>query len=178
VLRMLASMMEKYLPESRSFNPRQMVEEFAKAIDQELDFILDATNMARFSQNFADYPYIFAPKTHWDLTHPHILVMDYVDGIPLDEIDRLLAANVDLKLTAERLLSNFLKQIFDFGFHQADPHPGNFLVLPDNRIAFIDFGLVGYITDAERRALADLFLATVAEDFEKVVWLVVKSGKY
>jgi ubiquinone biosynthesis protein len=173
VLRMLAALMEKYLPESRTFNPVQMVEEFAIAIDQELDFILEATNMARFSQNFADDPYIAAPKIYWDLTHAHILVMDYMSGIPLDDIDRLLAANVDLKSIAERLLNNFLKQIFEFGFYQADPHPGNFLVLQDNRIAFIDFGLVGYITEAERQALADLFLATVAEDFEKVatIWL-------
>jgi ubiquinone biosynthesis protein len=173
VLRMLASLMEKYMPESRSLNPVQMVEEFANAIDQELDFVLEATNMARFSQNFAGDPFIFAPKIYWDLTHPHILVMEYIDGIPLDDIDRLLAANTDLKGTAERLLNNFLKQIFDFGFYQADPHPGNFLVMRGNRIAFIDFGLVGYITEAERRALADLFLATVAEDFEKVatIWL-------
>jgi ubiquinone biosynthesis protein len=173
VLRMLASFMEKYLPESRSLNPVQMVEEFANSIDQELDFVLEATNMARFSQNFADDQYIFTPKIYWDLTHPQILVMDYIEGIPLDEIDRLLAANVDLKGTAERLLNNFLKQIFDFGFYQADPHPGNFLVMRDNRIAFIDFGLVGYVTEAERRALADLFLAMVAEDIEKVatIWL-------
>ncbi len=173
VLRMLASFMERYLPESRSLNPRQMVEEFANAIDQELDFVLEATNMARFSQNFAGDPYIFAPRTHWDLTHPQILVMDYIDGIPLDEIDRLLAANVDLKSTAERLLNAFLRQIFEFGFYQADPHPGNFLVLPDNRIAFIDFGLVGYVTEAERQALAELFQATVAEDIERVatLWL-------
>jgi ubiquinone biosynthesis protein len=173
VLRMLASMMERYLPESRSLNPVQMVEEFANAIEQELDFILEATNMARFSQNFADDPYIFAPKTYWDLTHPQILVMDYIEGIPLDEIDRLLAAKVDLKGTAERLLNAFLKQIFEFGFYQADPHPGNFLVMPDNRIAFIDFGLVGYVTEAERLALAELFQATIAEDFERVatIWL-------
>jgi ubiquinone biosynthesis protein len=173
VLRMLASFMEKYLPESRSLNPVQMVEEFANSIDQELDFVLEATNMARFSQNFVDEQYIFTPKIYWDLTHPQILVMDYIEGIPLDEIDRLLAANVDLKGTAERLLNNFLKQIFDFGFYQADPHPGNFLVMRDNRIAFIDFGLVGYVTEAERRALADLFLAMVAEDIEKVatIWL-------
>src|SRR5262245_46032686 len=173
VLRMLASMMEKYLPESRALNPLQMVEEFATAIDQELDFVLEATNMERFSQNFAGDPYVFAPKTHWDLTHPHVLVMDYVDGVGLDDIDRLLEAIVDLKWTVERLHSHFLKQIFEFGFYQADRLPGNFLVLPDNRIAFIDFGLVGHVTEAERRALADLFLATVAEDFEKVatIWL-------
>jgi ubiquinone biosynthesis protein len=173
VLRMLASLAEKYLPESRPLNPVQMVEEFANAIDQELDFVLEATNMARFSRLFASDPYICTAKVHWDLTHPHILVMDYVDGIPLDEIDRLIAANVDLKKAAERLLGAFLKQIFEFGFYQADPHPGNFLVLQDNRIAFIDFGLVGYVTEAERQALAGLFLATIAENFEEVasIWL-------
>jgi ubiquinone biosynthesis protein len=173
VLRMLASLMEKYLPESRSLNPVQMVEEFAFAIEQELDFVLEATNMARFSQMFADDPFIFAPRIYWDYTHPNILVMDYIDGIPLDEIDRLLAANIDLKHTAERLLDAFLRQILEFGFYQADPHPGNFLVLPDNRIAFIDFGLVGYVTEAERRTLAELFQATISEDFERVasIWL-------
>jgi ubiquinone biosynthesis protein len=173
VLRMLASLMEKYLPESRSLNPVQMVEEFANAIDQKLDFIMEAANMARFSQIFSNDSEIFAPKVYWDFTHPHILVMEYMDGIPLDQIDRLLAANVDLKKTAERLLGAFLKQIFEFGFYQADPHPGNFLVLPDNRIAFIDFGLVGYVTETERHALGELFQATVAEDFERVatIWL-------
>jgi len=173
VLRLLASLMEKYLPESRSLNPMQMVEEFANAIDQELDFIMEATNMARFSQVFSNDPYIFVPKIYWNLTHPHILVMEYIDGIPLDEMDGLLAAKADLKGTAERLLGAFLKQIFEFGFYQADPHPGNFLVLPDNRIAFIDFGLVGYVTESERHALADLFQAIMAEDFERVatIWL-------
>ena len=173
VLRMLASLIEKYLPESRPLNPVQMVEEFANAIDQELDFIMEATNMARFSQLFSNDPYLFVPKVYWDLTHSHILVMEYIDGIPLDEMDRLLAANVDLKGTAERLLGAFLKQIFEFGFYQADPHAGNFLLLPDNRVAFIDLGLVGYLTEAERNALAELFQATMAEDFERVgaIWL-------
>jgi ubiquinone biosynthesis protein len=175
VLRLLAPLMEKYLPESRSLNPVQMVDEFAYAIDQELDFILEATNMARFSQLFADDPYIFAPKVYWELTSSQILVMDYIDGVPLDDIDRLLAAGVDLKRTAERLLRAFLRQIFEFGFYQADPHPGNFLMLPDNRIAFIDFGLMGHITNAERRALAELFQAAIAEDFERVasLWLEI-----
>lgn len=88
-------------------------------------------------------------------------------------MDRLLAANVDLKGTAERLLGAFLKQIFEFGFYQADPHAGNFLLLPDNRVAFIDLGLVGYLTEAERNALAELFQATMGEDFERVgaIWL-------
>jgi ubiquinone biosynthesis protein len=173
VLRMLAALAEKYVAESRALNPVQMVEEFANAIGQELDFVLEATNMARFSQLFADDPFIFTPEIHWDLTHSHVLVMDYVDGIPLDAIDRLRAANVDLKTTAERLLGAFLKQIFEFGYYQADPHPGNFLVLHDTRIACIDFGLVGYVTEADRHALADLLQATIAEDFERVagLWL-------
>jgi ubiquinone biosynthesis protein len=175
VLRMLALLMEKYLPESRPLNPIQMVEEFANSIDQELDFILEATTMSRFSRVFANDPSILVPMTYWELTYPRILVMEYIDGIPLDEIDRLLLAGVDLERIAQRLLRAFLKQIFQFGFYQADPHPGNFLALSDDRIAFIDFGLVGYITEAERHALAELFQATLAEDFERVasLWLEI-----
>jgi ubiquinone biosynthesis protein len=173
VLRVVSSLMEKYLPESRSINPVQMVEEFANAIDQELDFILEASNMARFSQIFSSDPSVYAPKPYWELTHPQILVMEYIDGIPLDDIDRLLATHMDVKGIAERLLRAFLKQIFEFGFYQADPHPGNFLVSPGNRIAFIDFGLVGYVTETERHALVELFQATIAKDFERVatIWL-------
>jgi ubiquinone biosynthesis protein len=175
VLRMLALLVEKYLPESRPLNPIQMVKEFANCIDQELDFILEATNMARFSRVFANDPSILVPTTYWELTYPRILVMEYIDGIPLDEIDRLLLAGIDLERIAQRLLRAFLKQIFQFGFYQADPHPGNFLALSDDRIAFIDFGLVGYITEAERHALAELFQATLAEDFERVtsLWLEI-----
>lgn len=173
VLRLLARLAEKYLPESRPLNPVEMVEEFASSIDQELDFVLEATYMDRFSRIFAEDQYILAPQVHWDLTTSKVLVMEFIQGIPIDDMERLVRCNVDLKEVANRLLRAFLKKIFLYGFFHADPHPGNFLVLPGNAIAFIDFGLMGFISENERTVLADLFKATLDEDYERVatLWL-------
>jgi ubiquinone biosynthesis protein len=178
ILRFLAPLVERYFPESRSLNPAQMVEEFAVSIDQELDFIMEGTYMDRFSRIFADDPHILAPKVYWELSTLKVLVMEYIEGIPLYELpfcdkDRLRQDNINLGEVAQHLLRTFLKQIFLFGFFHADPHPGNFLVLPNNRIAFIDFGLMGQISQGERQTLAKLFEATLAEDYERVakLWL-------
>ena len=100
VLRLLARLAEKYLAESRPLNPVRMVEEFAISIHQELDFILEATYMDRFARIFADDPYIFSPRVYWEWTTPKILVMEYLDGIPLDNIERLRHADVDLEKVA------------------------------------------------------------------------------
>ncbi len=178
ILRFLAPLVERYFPEIRPLNPVQMVEEFAISIDQELDFILEATYMDRFSRIFADDPHILAPKVYWELSTPKVLVMEYIEGIPLYEIpfcdrERLRQDNINPGEVAHRLLHIFLKQIFLYGFFHADPHPGNFLVLPDNCIAFIDFGLMGQISQGERQTLAELFQATLEEDYTRVanLWL-------
>ena len=173
VLRLLARLAEKYLAESRPLNPVRMVEEFAISIHQELDFILEATYMDRFARIFANDPYIFSPRVYWEWTTPKILVMEYLDGIPLDNMERLRHADVDLEKVASRLLQAFLQQIFLYGFFHSDPHAGNFLAMPKSRIAFIDFGLVEQISEAERQSLARLFWATLQEDYEQVaaLWL-------
>ncbi len=178
VLRQLAQLAEKYLPESRALNPAEMVEEFAISIGQELDFILEAANTERFARAFADDAHIFAPRIYWEWSTPKVLVMEYIDGIPIDAIERLRRARIDRKRVAERLLRAFLKQIFHFGFFQADPHPGNFLVLRGGRIACIDFGLAGQLSQDERRALAGLFGAMLAEDCERVaaLWLDISHA--
>lgn len=178
VLRQLAQLAEKYLPDSRALNPVDMVEEFAISIGQELDFILEAANTERFARAFADDAHILAPRIYWESTTPKVLVMEYIDGIPIDEIGRLRRARIDCKQVAERLLRAYLKQIFQSGFFHADPHPGNLLVLRGGRIAFIDFGLAGQISQDERRALAELFSAMLAEDYERVaaLWLDISHA--
>ena len=173
VMRQLAQLAEKYLPESRTLNPADMIEEFAISIDQELDFILEAANIERFARAFADDPHIVAPRIYWEWTTPRVLVMEYIDGIPIDDIERLRRVRIDRQQVAERLLRAFLDQIFRFGFFHADPHPGNFLVRRGGRIAFLDFGLAGQISQDEQRTLAELFSATLTEDYERVaaLWL-------
>ncbi len=171
VLRMLARLAEKYLPESRPLNPVEMVEEFAVSVDQELDFILEATHLDRFSRFFVEDQQIRAPKVYWELTTPKVLVMEHIKGIPIDDMDELRKADINLPEVANRLLHAFLKKIFQYGFFHADPHPGNFLVLPGNVIVFIDFGLTGFVSDNERAVLVELFGATLKEDYDHVAKL-------
>ncbi len=168
ILRLLARLAERYLLEARPLDPVAMVEEFAVSIGQELDFILEATYMERFARVFAQDPSVCVPKIYWELCTARVLVMEYVDGIALDVPARLERAGVDLKAVARRLLTAFLQQIFAYGFFHADPHPGNFLVISSDRIAFVDFGLVGQISQRERQSLAQLFRATLAEDYELI----------
>jgi ubiquinone biosynthesis protein len=173
VLRLLARLAEKYLPETRPLSPVAMVEEFAASIGQELDFILEATYMERFARVFAGDPAVCVPKIYWEISTAKVLVMEYIDGIALDVPARLKRAGIDLERVARRLLAAFLRQVFAHGFFHADPHPGNFLVMSSDRIAFVDFGLVGQISQRERQGLAQLFRATLAEDYERIggLWL-------
>lgn len=173
VLRLLAHLAEKYLPESRPLNPVAMVEEFALSIAQELDFALEAANTERFARAFAGDPHIRAPKVHRQLSTPRVLVLEYLEGIPIDDEEALRAAGTDLEGVSQRLLHALLLQLFRLGFFHADPHPGNFLVLPGGGLAFIDFGLAGQLNEAERQSLIELFQAALAEDYERVasLWL-------
>lgn len=173
VLRLLAHLAEKYLPEARPLNPVALVEEFAFSIAQELDFALEAANTERFARAFAGDPHIRAPKVHRQLSTPRVLVLEYLEGIPIDDVEALRAAGTDLEGVSQRLLRALLRQLFSLGFFHADPHPGNFLVLSGGDIAFIDFGLAGQLNEAERQSLIELFQATLAEDYERVaaLWL-------
>jgi len=178
VLRLLAHMAEKYVPESRALNLVDMVEEFAVCTSRELDFVLEAANTVRFSRAFADDPFINAPRIYWEWTTPKVLVMEYIEGIPIDDVSRMRHAGVDLPQLAQSLLHAFFEQVFRFGFFHADPHAGNFLVQPDNRIILIDFGIVGQVSRSERQTLAELFRATMEEDYEKVanLWLDISHA--
>ncbi len=173
VLRLLAHMAEKYIPESRSLNLVNMVEELAVCTQREQDFILEAANTVRFSRAFDNDPVIHAPRIYWEWTTPKVLAMEYIDGIPVDDVSHMRQAGVDLPLLAQSLLHAFFEQVFHFGFFHADPHAGNFLVHLDNRVTVIDFGLVGQVSLRERETLAELFQATMEEDYENVakLWL-------
>lgn len=173
VLRMLAQLADKYITESRSLNLPEMVCEFDRSINLELDFNLEAANMEHFSQLFADNPCINVPIIYWDYSTTRVLCMSYIEGIPINDLDSLEKAGLDLTKIASRLLHSFLEQIFRFGFFHADPHGGNFLVQHDGSICFVDFGLVGQLNKSSQRNLARLFEAILAEDFENIAsqWL-------
>ncbi|HOE27736.1 MAG: AarF/ABC1/UbiB kinase family protein [Candidatus Aureabacteria bacterium] len=159
ILQLLAHGLERYLPESRAFAPVDLVRFFRKTIGRELDFVTEGRNAARFRHNFAGEPDIVVPEVHWRLTTPRVLVMEDVEGVRVDDSARLDALGIDHKEIALKGARAFLKQVFEDRFFHADPHPGNFSVLPDGRLALVDFGMAGRLDGDLLEELAQVVLA-------------------
>jgi len=165
----LAALCERHLPESRHYEPVQIVDEFAKSIRRELDFVREGRNIERFRKFFADDETIYIPKAYWDLTVPKVLTMEYIHGIKISELEQLQAAGIDPKTVAINGANFILKEVFEFHFFHADPHPGNIFALENNVIAPVDFGMVGMLDEEIVRQLEIVLTAIVKKDADTLV---------
>ncbi len=171
----LGRLIESEFEEVKRFQPSEIISQFAKSLERELDLALEGRNTERFSRNFADDEYIEFAKIYWDFTSEGLLVMSYIDGIPGNDLQSAAQSGLDLKLLGERGANAVLKMVLMDGFFHADPHPGNVFYLPDNRLAIIDCGMVGRISLDRRDEIADLLAALVSRDIDTlrdilVVW--------
>ncbi|HBC59130.1 MAG: ABC-1 domain-containing protein [Candidatus Azambacteria bacterium GW2011_GWF2_46_32] len=166
ILFFLAFLLEKYIPESKPLRPTQVVKEFAAWTMRELDFKVEATNTERFRYNLKDEPDIKIPKVYWDLTSQKVLTMEFVDGVKLDEEERLAKMKLSRELLARNAVKVLLKQFLIDGFFHADPHPGNFFVLKNNIICLHDFGMVGYVSPEMRSEMVSYFMSFINQDME------------
>ncbi|MBW1971571.1 MAG: AarF/ABC1/UbiB kinase family protein [Deltaproteobacteria bacterium] len=165
----LATLMERHLEGFELHQPTKIVEEFARAIEKELDYTIEASHLERFGNQFLGDPTIYVPKVYIDETTTRVLTMEYIDGIKSYELNQLKQKGFDLKEIASRGADLLMKQIFIYGFFHADPHPGNIFILPNNVICYLDFGIMGRINRKTREDFANLFLAIVQKDEAKVV---------
>ena len=170
----LAMLMERNIKEMALYRPVKIVEEFAKAIEKEIDYTIEATSMERFAQSFLHDPYIYIPKVFRDMTTERVITMELVDGIKVSEIDRLEAAGLDRKLITSRGADFLLKQVFIHGFFHADPHPGNIFVLPDNVICLLDFGMIGSVDRQTREDFVDLVDSVVHRHESRATQVILK----
>jgi len=169
ILSDLAKLIEKNVRESHLFSPCRIVSEFSKTIQRELDFYREGQNIERFYKNFSDDETVYIPKVYWELTTDRILTMEYIDGKKISNIDEMESAGLDRKQIAINGAQAILKQIFEYGFFHADPHPGNIFVLPNNVIAPLDFGMVGSLDNEEMEAVGALLTAFVKKDVKKII---------
>jgi len=152
----LAELTEKHFEELETLDPTGIVREFSRTIKKELDFDIEADNIERFARNFQSDTTIYVPRVYRHLSTDKVLTMEFVEGIKVSDFDALTDANLNLQLIADRGADIILKQIFEHGFFHADPHPGNILVLPDNIICLLDYGMMGTLTQHHREYLGDL----------------------
>lgn len=164
ILHGLAALCERHLPGSKYYKPVQIVDEFAKSIRSELDFVREGRNIERFRKFFADDETVYIPKAYWDLTTPKVLTMEYIHGIKISELEQLQAAGIDRKTISLNIAEFILNEIFQFHCFLADPHPGNIFALENNVIAPVDFGMIGMLDEEIVCQLGVLFTAILKKD--------------
>ena len=155
--------------------------EFRRTVFEEVDFAHEAANAQRFRTIFKDDPTIYIPRVYEEYVTRRIIVLEWVDGIKINDYPMLDAFEIDRLEVARRTVNAYFRQFFEEGFFHADPHPGNIFVKQGSHpnqpvIAFLDFGMTGSITNYTRRCLRELFLAIVARDPTTVVQGLIKLG--
>ena len=171
----LATILEKYLPESELYNPTAIVDEFAKTIRAELDFVREGRNIDRFRAYFKDDPTLYIPAVYWEATTSHILTMEFIDGCKISEIDFSQRRDLDRKIIARHGAMATLKMIFEMGLFHADPHPGNIFVLKNNVLAPLDFGMVGRLDEQTKNYLRNLLSAIVEKNIDRIIRIFIEA---
>jgi ubiquinone biosynthesis protein len=172
----LARLLEKHIPESRIYDPVGIVEEFADAIRKELDFTREGWNIERFCRNFEGDETIYVPKVYWDATTQKVLTIEYINGVKVNQFDKISELGLDRKEIAENGARLIMKQIFIHGFFHGDPHPGNIFICPDGKISFIDFGMMGRINEFTKHRMADLIIGVINRDSGKIIKTLLDIG--
>jgi ubiquinone biosynthesis protein len=175
-----ASIIQRWLPDGRRLRPIEVVVEYRKTIVDELDLLRESANGIQLGSNFEGSDALYVPKMYSDYCRHDVLVMERIYGIPISNIDALIAQNTNLKKLAERGVEVFFTQVFRDSFFHADMHPGNIFVStehPDNpKYIAIDFGIVGTLNKEDKRYLAENFIAFFNRDYRKVAQLHADSG--
>lgn len=176
ILQGLAELIEAYIPEIAVHNPRGIVAEFARTINRELDFFIEASNANRLRRNFEGSDLLYVPRVYSHLTTRHVLVLERIEGIRIDDLARIDEQGFDRRKISRRGADAFFKMVFQDGFFHGDPHPGNIFILSDGRIGLVDFGIMGRVTGENMRYYGDIIIAIVERDFDKLVDQYVNIG--
>ncbi len=180
LMHIAAELVEKLWNQGKRLKPREVVAEFNKYLNDELDLMREAANGSQLRRNFATSDLLLVPEMYWDYCTSNVIVMQRMDGVPISQVDRLVAAGVDLKKLASDGVEIFFTQMFRDGFFHADMHPGNILVSIDpatlGRYIALDFGIVGTLNDFDKDYLSQNFVAFFRRDYKRVAEAHIESG--
>jgi ubiquinone biosynthesis protein len=166
--------------EGRRLKPREVVGEFARHLEEELDLMREAANASQLRRNFENSPLLAIPEVYWELCSQRVMVMERMRGVPISRIAELQANGVDLKALARAGVEIFFTQVFRDGFFHADMHPGNILVGTQGemhgRYIALDFGIIGTLTEYDKNYLAQNFVAFFNRDYHRVALAHLEAG--
>ncbi len=180
LLGMMAGWVESLSDDGKRLKPREVVAEFDKYLHDELDLVREASSAAQLRRNMADLNMVLIPEMFWDYCMPDVMVMERMKGVPINQVEKLRAAGVDIPKLARDGVTIFFTQVFRDGFFHADMHPGNIQVSLDpatfGRYISLDFGIVGTLTEIDKEYLAQNFTAFFRRDYKRVAELHIESG--
>ena len=167
IMRSLARRAARFMADDQFLDLQSVVQELWQSFVEETDFMVEARSLAEFRRNNAGVRYVECPKPYPELCTPHVVVMDYVEGIPIDDLAELRRQGYDPDEIGTKLVDNYTKQMLDDGFFHADPHPGN-LYIRDGKIVYLDLGIMGRLSSRDRMALAEMVEAVGLHDSAKL----------
>ena len=169
ILEDIAEMFADMIGISEVTDPIELVKEFKRLLSRELDYTIEARSIEHFWRDFETDKKVTVPKVHWEYTTKRVLTMDFISGIPIDEVEKIKKANIDPNKVAINLGQAVAKMIFVKGYFHGDPHGGNVLVQSGGKIAFLDFGSIGYLDDKTRDKIRLFYLYMAKENVSGAV---------
>ena len=180
LLRLLANSASRYWEETRSFKPKELVDEISYTLYDELDLLRESANASQLRRNFHQSPLLYVPEVYWNYCRADVLVIERIHGIQVHNIAALKNAGINMKKLAERGIELFFTQVFRDSFFHADMHPGNIFVALGNpqqpQYIAVDFGIMGSLNTKDQRYLAENMLAFFKRDYQRVAELHIASG--
>lgn len=176
ILKQMAKLLDESLNRDGIFNAKDIINEFGYYLSKEINYTYEAQNALKFSRNFKDNKKLKVPDIYWLYTTSKVLVMEEINGIKISEIDKLKQKNYNLNKVSKNLVESFMTQAFIHGFFHGDPHPGNILVIDEDTLGFIDFGIMGFVDSLTKKFIGSILKASQTRNAESVVESLLEIG--
>ena len=176
VMYTMAHKLEKMFELARVVGATNVVEEFERSIFNELDMHIEAGSIEKFLRFYRHIEEICIPKVYWEQTAKSVLVIDFIPGVKMDQVPAIQEMGIDPKAIAMIGLRSLSRQLMEFGFVHADPHPGNTIVTPDGRVGLVDFGITAHLDEELMIQIARLFLGYAEHDYNLVMESLLDAG--
>jgi ubiquinone biosynthesis protein len=174
ILSDLARLVEKYIPEAKKYQPREIIKELERNLKRELNFSAESRAIQRFKDNFEDEEDYLIPQIYPELTTSKVLTLEYIEGLKITDP----AVYEEWGLSKEEVLNNLIdftfKQMFDYKLFHADPHPGNIVINKKGQISLLDFGLIGFLHEENIDILSDMLIAVTNKDVDRIVEVILE----
>jgi len=176
LLETAAGLIELLWADGRRLKPREVVAEFSRHLEDELDLMREGANASQLRRNFIDSTLLLVPEIYWDWCSQRVMVMERMHGTPVSQVEVLRAKGIDIPRLARAGVEIFFTQVFRDGFFHADMHPGNIFVADDGRYVALDFGIMGALTETDKNYLAQNFIAFFNRDYRRVAQAHLDAG--